>query len=98
VLRITDTGRAALAEDRLGGRSSETASNGLGLRSACDLAREYGLPHEALRKRLRRWRKRNDGGWIEVRDSERRSNQPKFLYRPEAVAEVVDAMKKAKSK
>lgn len=62
--------------------------------SASDLARGYCLTNKlnALEKRLARWRFQNGNGWTEVPDVARRSRDPKFLYDPRAVKEVIDAM------
>jgi hypothetical protein len=63
--------------------------------SSSDLARRHGLveKRDALDKRLNRWRFENGNGWLEIPDSDRRPREPKFLYDPTAVAEIIDAMK-----
>lgn len=63
--------------------------------SSSDLARRHGLveKRDALDKRLKRWRFENGNGWLEIPDSDRRPREPKYLYDPSAVAEVIDAMK-----
>lgn len=48
-----------------------------------DLAAALGLPAEALRKRLDRWRKRNEDGWQET--TEPRAGEPRYVYRESAV-------------
>lgn len=55
--------------------------------SSSDLAKQYGVDAEALRKRLDRWRKTNESGWREVTD--RRPREPKFLYQVAAVLAVI---------
>ncbi len=64
-----------------------------GWMSPKDLAIKHGLPCEALRKKLGRWRLQNGKGWMEVPASERGPRDAKFLYQPAAVKEVIDAMK-----
>ncbi len=66
-------------------------------RSVNDLARENGVDAELLRKRLDRERGKNQDCYVEMDDSERKSNEPKYLYRPECVRHVIDELKAAKS-
>jgi hypothetical protein len=56
------------------------------------IATRFGLGdvhHEALRKRLERWRKQNllKGGWQEVQD--RVANSPRYVYELNAVHGLV---------
>jgi hypothetical protein len=60
-------------------------------RTATDLARLFGVEGDALRQRLNRWRKKNDGGWKEVTD--RKPREPKYLYRDGAVRSIVGSLK-----
>jgi hypothetical protein len=63
--------------------------------SSGDLAQRYGVPKEALRSRLNRWRGKNPAGagadWHEVTD--RRPRAEKYLYRVEAVWPIILALK-----
>jgi hypothetical protein len=61
--------------------------------SAADLAKRHGLKSEALRKRLDRERTKNHDCFIEIDASERKPHDAGFLYRPEKVAHVIEAMK-----
>lgn len=54
------------------------------------LAESFGLPTEALRKRLDRFRERNANGW-KVND-DRPSREPKYLYRLRDVRAVIDEL------
>ena len=50
---------------------------------------------EALRGRLFRWRKAHrNGEWIELPPSDRRSNKPKYLYKPEEVQPLIRDIKR----
>lgn len=62
--------------------------------SATDLATTHGLDHETLRKRLERVRKKNLECYIEMDDGERKPRDAKYLYRPQMVQHVIDAMKR----
>lgn len=84
--------RAAAAKAAAASGDREPGPAGLGFRSARDLANEHDLPPEPLRRRLERWRKQNGDGWVEVPSSDRRPNEARFLYRPDAVTEVLDSM------
>jgi len=59
--------------------------------SAADLAIRFGIPLGSLRKRLERWRHNHADGWMEVSSTERAPRDPKFLYRLDAVGDVVSA-------
>lgn len=59
--------------------------------SSADIARRNDLNSEALRKRLERWRKTHDEGWIEV--SDRKPHEPQYLYRVGAVQHILDDLK-----
>jgi len=55
------------------------------------LAELFGLPEEALRKRLERWRPTHfDGGWKE--DPDRAVNEPKYIYQWRAVRGIIEDM------
>lgn len=58
---------------------------GDGYFSCAQLALLYGVPAEALRKRLERWQRLagHDDAWVEVENPRR--NQPRILYRLSAV-------------
>lgn len=68
----------------------EQPSEVSGLYSCSQLADMYGLPTEALRKRLERWQKTNDRGWLEVTD--RRQTDPRYLYRLDAVKPLLSRL------
>ena len=55
------------------------------------LAEIFGLPMDALRTRLNRWRAKNDTGWIENPD--RKPREAKYLYRVGSVRPVIDALR-----
>lgn len=55
-----------------------------------DIAQQFNLSPEPLRKRLDRWRKTHHDGWIEV--TERKPREPLYLYRISAVRPVIDAL------
>jgi hypothetical protein len=59
--------------------------------SSADLALKYHVDPEALRKRLGRWRRSRDDGYVEV--SNLRPQEPKFLYDEEAVMPVIEDLK-----
>jgi len=63
-----------------------------------ELAEHFGLPQNALRKRLDRWREQNPGhdGWLE--HPERKPREQKYLYRPTAVMKPVIEPLLAKAK
>lgn len=83
------------AAERLSGAGPEDQTTELpaGRLSAKELAAEHGVPYDALRTRLDRWRRNNGAGWIEVSESERGPRDPKFLYEVAAVQSVIDEMK-----
>ena len=58
-----------------------------------DLAKQFKLNAEALRKKLGRWRKTNHEGWIE--NTERKQHEPKYLYRVSAVLPILRTALKA---
>lgn len=60
---------------------------GTGSFSPAELAAEYGVDAEALRKRLERFRKQSHIGWIEV--ANRGHREPRFRYKPEAIMHIV---------
>jgi hypothetical protein len=59
--------------------------------SAAQLAEEFGLPAEALRKRLEAFRKDNLEGYVEVPNA--KSRQPRFLFYLSAVQPIINSMK-----
>lgn len=52
-----------------------------------DLADEFGVPFDALRMRLNRFRGQNHKGWIE--NPNRGSREPEFLYQVKAIQMIV---------
>ncbi len=69
-----------------------------GYYSSTDLAKKHGLGKKkqmlALDARLSRWRKANpDGQWIE--DTERKRNEPRFLYLESAVMHIIENLRRA---
>lgn len=61
-----------------------------GLFSPEQLAERYGLPADAVRKRLERYRKHNLDGWVE--NVERKPREPQYTYDHDAVKHVLDGM------
>ena len=61
-----------------------------GLFSPKQLAERYGLPADAVRKRLERYRKHNLDGWVE--NVERKPREPQYTYDHDAVKHVLDGM------
>lgn len=59
--------------------------------SSAKLAELFHVPHDPLRNRLNRWRKRNHSGWIE--NSERGPRDAKYLYRVGAIRLTVEQMR-----
>jgi len=69
------------------GRQPEAADDPL--LTHIDLAKRFNLDRETARKRLDRWRSKNKGGdWIEATD--KRPNEPKYLYRLSAVKHLFE--------
>jgi len=66
---------------------------GPGWLSPADIAKKYGLNQDALRKRLDRFRHNHADGWMEVPNSERTQRGPKFLYREDAIKQLIIAMR-----
>ena len=60
--------------------------------SVADLAKRYGIPKDALRKRLDRFRKTNHDCYKEVADGERKPREPRYLYQLGAVRHIVQEM------
>ena len=58
-----------------------------------EIARRVGVDPENLRKRLDRFRKTNHDCYREVAEGERKSTEPKYLYRMSLVKPVIDEMK-----
>ncbi len=69
--------------------TKKTEVKSTGWLSPADLAKKHGVNQDNLRKRLATWRKKHDGGWMMVSPNERRVNEPKFLYREDAVSGVI---------
>ncbi len=67
--------------------SASTADNPL--LTHVELATWFDLDRESTRKKLDRWRSKNDAGWIEVTDKQ--ANEPKYLYRLSAVRNLFEA-------
>lgn len=88
-----------LAAGRLADRLSEAdnASPGavcdVGFWSPKDIADRFGVPYDALRARLTRWRKKHAAGWMEVPAGERGPNDPRALYQLSAVKPVIADLK-----
>lgn len=55
------------------------------------LAQVFGVPADALRCRLNRWRAKNHGDWMENPD--RRPREPKYLYKVGAARPIIQALK-----
>lgn len=64
-----------------------------GWKSCSDLAKKHNLSDDSLRKRLQRWRKLHDDGWMEVNSAERKSREAQFLYRESAVSDIIQSLK-----
>ena len=75
----------------LGGANSPD-ERGSGLFPPSELAKQYGLNQDALRKRLERWRAKNTAGdgWVE--DTGRTSREPRFLYKLSAIQHIISEM------
>jgi hypothetical protein len=56
--------------------------------SPAKLAEVFGVPAEALRTRLNRWRQTHHDGWIE--NPERGPREPKYLYRVGSVRSIIE--------
>jgi hypothetical protein len=59
--------------------------------SSKSLALIFNLPHEPLRKRLSRWRKKNHTGWVE--DPDATSRDAKYLFRFGSIRHIIDDLK-----
>jgi len=59
--------------------------------SPSKLAEIFGVELNALQQRLKRWRRKNHVGWIEVTD--RCSREAQYLYRVGTVRQLVEKMK-----
>ncbi len=59
--------------------------------SPAKLAEVFGVPADALRTRLNRWRETHHDGWIE--NPERGPREPKYLYRVGSVRPIIDDLK-----
>ena len=64
-----------------------------GMFSAPQLADKYNVSRNTLQQRLRRWRKQNGTGWVEVPSSDRGPRDPCFLYRLDAVKFILDDLR-----
>jgi hypothetical protein len=59
--------------------------------SPSDLASKNGVGSEKLRKRLERWRRAHDAGYVEA--SNPAAQGPRYLYSERAVQPIIDALK-----
>ena len=62
------------------------------LATAADLADAFGVPLEALRKRLDRWREKNAAGGDWIENPEAASRTARYLYRIGRVRPLIDAL------
>jgi len=53
-----------------------------------ELAQEFKVDPNALRLRLIRWQKTNDGGYVET--ANRKRTDPKYRYKVSAVRPIID--------
>jgi hypothetical protein len=106
-VRLTPSGRAALAELKVAETAAPTAaeqgqSNATAPPappsvdndshlSPTRLAKLFKVPSDALRKRLDSWRAKNHTGWIE--NPERAPREAKYLYRVGSICSVIAALK-----
>ena len=67
-----------------------------GLFSPAQLADQYKLPVDAVKKRLERYREKNHNGWIENMDV--RPREPRFTYDHAAVRYILEDMKSKESR
>lgn len=67
-----------------------------GLFSPAQLADQYKLPVDAVKKRLERYREKNHNGWIENMDA--RPREPRFTYDHDAVRYILEDMKSKESR
>jgi len=56
-----------------------------------ELAEFYGLPPNALRRRLERYRSKNATGWSE--DTEASRNSSRYIYETTAVMHIIESLK-----
>lgn len=61
-----------------------------------ELAETHGLPLDALRKRLERYRKKTMDGWKET--GNRKSREARFVFNVEMARPIIDAMKAGQRK
>ena len=73
--------------------ASSVAVSDDALLTSTKLAETFGVPADALRSRLNRWRKTHHNGWIE--NTERGPRDAKYLYCVGAVRTVIDDLKAA---
>jgi hypothetical protein len=76
------------AEGAMRNSASGTGPDGEGMYSAARLAELFDVPKDALRQRLKRYRKRNDDGWEETEG--RRMRGPIFRYCLKYVRGIID--------
>ncbi|MEX2169499.1 MAG: hypothetical protein WD851_09310 [Pirellulales bacterium] len=81
---------SALAEPETGGTTDNYLPAANPLLTHLELAKMYRVESETARKRLDRWRKKHAAGddWNEV--SERRPNEPQYLYKLSAVKSLFE--------
>jgi hypothetical protein len=61
--------------------------------SVTELSERFGIRANRLRKRLDRWRRTHDDGFIEVAD--RSGRLPRYLYQVSAVREVIEDLRRS---
>jgi hypothetical protein len=59
--------------------------------SPTKLAEVFGIPADALRSRLNRWRRTHHDGWVEVTD--RGPREAKYLYRVGSVRHIIESLR-----
>lgn len=64
-----------------------------GFAGPTELATEWAVDPEAARGALNRWRKKNAGGNGYVQNTDRRPNEPEFIYDRAVVSHVMDDLK-----
>jgi hypothetical protein len=82
----------AIQSEQAGPVNNESPLGASGAKiSASDLAKKHFVNADNLRKRLDRWRRDHDAGYIEVANPA--SREPNYLYDESAVLSVITAMK-----
>lgn len=70
-----------------------SAGDDEGMFTVSDLARRFGVDQETLRKRLDRWRGKNQGSADWAQDSDAQSREARYLYRCRAVRPIIDDLR-----